>query len=113
MPDIHGTFPTPTEEERVSMQPRIDAFIFPRIPETENELSAYALAVDQQINHDKTIAAQLENTPVPPGTTGFKIGDFSMSFESGAFDSAITRKTICQTAYGLLLKAGLLYKGVC
>ena len=49
---------------------------------------------------------------LPDGTKSFSIGNFSMSFEDGSFSSKLTRKSICPTAYGVLLEAGLLYKGV-
>ena len=112
MPDIHGTFDAPTAEEIAAMEPRIKAFIFPSIPRRDYEVEAFDKAVLYQINHEKTIAAATDGALLPSGTTAFRIGEFSMNFGEGAFDSELTKKTICPTAYGILLEAGLMYKGV-
>lgn len=113
MPDIHGEFSAPTAEEIAAMEPRIKAFIFPSIPRQGFEVDAFNLAVQYQIQHEKTISAMLQGQQLPAGTTSFNIGNFSMSFGDGsAFDSRLTKKSICPTAYGILLEAGLMYKGV-
>ena len=49
---------------------------------------------------------------VPEGTQSFSIGDFSMTFNKDFLEGRLTRKTICPAAYGLLLRSGLLYRGV-
>lgn len=112
MPDIHGTFDAPTEQEIAAMQPRIKAFIFPSIPRLDYEIEAFDRAVTYQINHEKTIASKLNDQAMLDGVRSFDIGDFSMSFDEGTFDQRLTKKTICPTAYGILLEAGLMYKGV-
>lgn len=112
MPDIHGTFEAPTIEEIALMEPRIKAFIFPSIPRQQFEIEAFHQAVLHQIQHEKTLAAQMQGQALPDGTKSFSIGNFSMSFEDGSFSGKLTRKSICPTAYGVLLEAGLLYKGV-
>lgn len=111
MPDIHGTLEGPSEQEIAAMEPRIRAFIFPSIPRLDFEIEAFNRAVIFQINHEKTIAA-LTGDQLPDGTKSFDIGEFSMTFEDGAFSGRLNRRTICPTAYGILLEAGLLYKGV-
>ena len=35
-----------------------------------------------------------------------------MSFDTGAMGNQLTKKTVCPAAYGVLLREGLLYKGV-
>lgn len=112
MPDIHGVFDAPNKYEIAQMEPRIKAFMFPSIPRRDYEVEAFHKAVVEQIIHEKTIAEKMQQQSIPPGVKSFEIGDFSMSFEDGAFDTRITRKTICPTAYGILLEAGLLYRGV-
>lgn len=112
MPDIHGTFEAPSEQEIAAMEPRIRAFIFPSIPRQAFEIEAFNRAVVYQIDHEKTIAAATGKKALPVGTKSFDIGEFSMSFEDGASSSRLTKKTICPTAYGILLEAGLMYKGV-
>ena len=112
MPDLHGEFSAPTAEEIAAMELRIKAFIFPSIPRKQYEIDAFNLAVQYQIAHEKTIAAMMQGQAFPNGIKSFNIGNFSMSFEDGGFDGRLTRKTICPTAYGILLEAGLMYKGV-
>ena len=112
MPDIHEKFGAPTEEEIAAMAPRIKAFIFPSIPRAAFEIEAFNRAVDFQIAHEKTIAKALENQALPDGVQSFSIGNFSMSFGGDTFSGRLTKRTICPTAYGILLEAGLMYKGV-
>ena len=112
MPDVHRQFTAPTLDEIEAMEPRIRAFIFPSIPRQDFEIEAFNKAVIYQIAHEKTQAELTANQALPAGTTSFKISEFSMTFGDGVFDSRLTRKTICATAYGILLEAGLLYKGV-
>jgi len=112
MPDIHGNYGSPKLDEVMAMEPRMKAFIFPTIVHDGFEREAFDRAVYYQIQHEKTIAAAINNQQIPEGVTSFRIGDFSMTFGDGSFDTRLTRKTICPTAYGILLEAGLLYKGV-
>lgn len=112
MPDVHGNFNYPSGEELAAMEPRIRAFIFPSVPRTCDEIRAFNDAVRYQIDHEKTLTELTANQALPNGTQSFRIGDFNMAFEDGAFASRLNRKTICGTAYGILLQAGLLYKGV-
>ena len=111
MPDIHGAF-DPTDEELEAMRPRIRAFIFPSVPRLDFEQEAFEQAVEYQVIHEKTIAAAVGMDAVPDNVKSFGIGDFNMTFGDGSSNGTLTRKTICQTAYGILLEAGLMYKGV-
>ena len=112
MTDIHKQLPEPAEMEKEIMQQRLLAFIFPNHPKTEREQEVFAKAVRYQIDHEKTQAdSNSEVVSIPNGVESFQIGDFSMSFDGNATDH-LTRKTICPCAYGLLLREGLLYKGV-
>ena len=112
MPDVHGQFSQPTQAEIEAMEPRIKAFIFPSIPRKDFEIEAFNKAVRYQIDHEKTLTELTAKQALPNGTQSFRIGDFNMAFEDGAFASRLNRKTICGTAYGILLEAGLMYKGV-
>lgn len=112
MIENHGVYYTPTEEEIADMEPRIKAFIFPSIPVRDYEIEAFNKAVLYQINHEMAKAEAMKDQTLPDGVKSFTIGSFSMSFEDGSFDARLTKKTICPTAYGILLEAGLLYRGV-
>lgn len=112
MPDMHGKCEQPTEEELEAMRPRIRAFIFPSIPREDFEVEAFEKAVEYQIAHEREIEKKLNGQQLPDGVKSFSIGNFSMSFEDGSFGARLTKKTICPTAYGILLEAGLMYKGV-
>lgn len=112
MPDIHTDCAEPTKCEMEQMIPRMQAFIFPNTPTTAEEKAAFDKAVRFQINHEKSMNEKLSAAEIPDGMKAFTIGNFRMEFGDGAFDSRLTRKTICPSAYGVLLTAGLLYRGI-
>lgn len=113
MPDIHTSAGVISESDLELMEPRMRAFIFPNQPRTDEERAAFDKAVRFQIDHERTM---IENgnaaAEIPNGTKAFTIGNFHMEFSDGLFDSRLTRKTICPSAYGVLLTAGLLYRGI-
>ncbi|MBR6029218.1 MAG: hypothetical protein IKP40_09000 [Clostridia bacterium] len=112
MPDLHTWTGTPTEAETALMADRMKLFIFPNEARTEEETEAFSKAVSYQIAHEKSQREQYGNAMIPDGTASFRIGDFQMSFEEGVNGSGLSRKTICQAAYSVLLCAGLLYRGL-
>lgn len=112
MPDLHTWTGEATEEETALMEDQMRLFIFPNTAVTEEETEAFDKAVAYQIAHEKSKAEAFGDVPIPDGTNSFKIGDFSMSFEDGVNTSGITKKTICPAAYSVLLRAGLLYRGL-
>lgn len=117
MADMHTFVGAPTDEEIEMMQERMHAFIFPNEPRTDDEKTAFCKAVQYQIAHEKTIASTHGDLSVlqalPDGVSSFEIGTFSMSFGGGYKKSfKLDKNTICPYAYSVLLRAGLLYKGV-
>lgn len=110
MADVHTWTGTATEEETVMMTDRMKLFIFPNEAREEDEIEAFNKAVAYQIAHEHSRAEQYSE--IPDGVESFKIGDFSMSFEDGVNGIGLTRKTICEAAYSVLLRAGLLYRGL-
>ena len=112
MPEFHSEAKKPTKDELISMRARMNAFIFPNVPVTEPEKRAFEHAVKLQIEHERRQLKALHGNEMPDGVTQFTIGHFTMAFEQGAISSKLTRKTICDAAYGELLTAGLLYRGV-
>ena len=110
MADVHTWTGTATEEETAMMTDRMKLFIFPNEARTEDEIEAFNKAVAYQIAHEHSRAEQYSE--IPDGAESFRIGDFSMSFEDGVNGSGLTRKTICEAAYSVLLRAGLLYRGL-
>lgn len=110
MGDVHETVPEPTEEILEMFRDKMHAFIFPNTPVTDAEQAVFEKAVRYQYAHEATQA--IKASGIPNGVESFKIGDFSMSFGDGYNDGRLTKKTICPSAYGLLLREGLLYKGV-
>lgn len=100
------------EKDRERIQDKLLGLIFPNTPKTEEEISAFEKAVQYQYDYEQEKAAAMNGTPIPAGTTSFSIADFSMSFEKGYNGLPLTRKTLSPSAYGVLLHAGLLYKGV-
>ena len=112
MADLHIDCPAPTMAELEMMQDKVHAFIFPNTPVQPSQIEAFEKACLYQIAHEKTIAAQFEGSNLPNGTQSFRIGEFEMSFDADSMGNVLTKKTICPAAYGVLLRAGLLYKGV-
>lgn len=112
MADVHIVCAAPTEDELEMMRDKMRAFIFPNTPRTESQIAAFEKACTYQIAHEKTIAAQCGDNAIPQGTESFQIGDFSMAFDVGSMGGALSKKTACPAAYGVLLREGLLYKGV-
>lgn len=110
MPDVHTWTGTATDEETAMMTDRMKLFIFPNEAATDAELEAFDKAVAYQIAHEKSLQEQFGE--IPDGVNSFKIGDFSMSFDEGMNTARLTRKTICEAAYSVLLRAGLLYRGL-
>ena len=110
MPDMHTWTGTATEEETAMMVDRMKLFIFPDEARAEDEIEAFNKAVEYQIAHEHSLQEQYGE--IPDGVEAFKIGDFSMNFEEGANGIGLTRKTICEAAYSVLLRAGLLYRGL-
>ena len=110
MPDLHTWTGEATEEETALMQEQMRLFIFPNAAETDAEIEAFNKAVTFQIAHEKSRQEQFDQ--IPDGVSGFKIGDFSMNFEAGFNDAGLNRKNICPAAYSVLLRAGLLYRGL-
>lgn len=108
----------PTEDELTMMQERMRAYIFPNHPVSADEIEAFNKAVDYQIAHEKTLAAEHGELGVlnalPNGVSSFEIGTFSMSFGNGGYKKSFSldKSTICPYAYSVLLRAGLLYRGV-
>ncbi len=117
MADVHIAVDTPTDEEVEMMSERMMAYIFPNELITDAHRTAFDKAVQYQIAHEKTIAAHASDLGVlealPDGVSSFTIGTFSMDFDGGYRKSvSLDRSTICPYAYGVLLRAGLLYRGV-
>lgn len=113
MADRHTWAGTPTEDETERMQERMKLFIFPNEVDEDDEeqVEAFSKAVAWQIVHEKS--AEEEAGEIPDGVTGFRIGDFSMDFGGEGYNgSGLTRKTICPAAYSVLLRSGLLYRGL-
>lgn len=107
--DNHTWAGTPTETETALMQERMKLFIFPNQPETTEEATAFDRAVLYQIAHEKSLSES--ESRIPDGVKSFSIGDFSMTFGEETA-SALTMRTICPAAYSVLLRAGLLYRGL-
>lgn len=93
---------------------RVLAFIFPNTPRSdiETQIDAFCNAVYAQMLYEYKYSMQV-GAELPKGTTGFKIGEFSMNFSDGTSPfTTLTRSNISPAAYGYLLREGLLYKGV-
>lgn len=112
MNDVHGcNLPSPTDRELKLIRDQLLGFCFPNSPRCDQQEEALRDATWYQYEHAMTQTAAMENGQIPEGVESFRIGDFQMSFRDG-LSTALTRKTICPSAYAVLLRAGLLYRGV-
>ena len=109
MSDQHMAVDAPEREALEPVRERMYAFCFPNVPRTLTEQEAFEQAVLLQYAHEETARQTVGD--VPEGVQGFRIGDFQMSFAQGSGGGRLTRRTVCPTAYGLLLHNGLLYRG--
>lgn len=111
MLDNHILVADPEEDVLEMMRERMYGYIFPNMPRTEEEKAVFEKACLYQYAHDMT-ALQKTGEGIPEGLVSFRIGDFQMAFDSGTMESRLTSKSICPSARGLLLRHGLLYRGV-
>ena len=108
---LHSEVKEVSVAELNAMTARMLGYIFPNTPVTDEEKYAFDSAVLLQIQHEKALKAS--RGEIPDGVSSFSIGHFSMTFaDEKSASSKLTRKTICDASYGLLLRAGLLYRGV-
>ena len=99
------------DEEFAQMTERMYYRIFPNTPVTKEETAAFERACLLQIAHERESAGTVP--ALPPGVKSFQIGHFSMNFsETAAQGNSPGGLNLCAAAYGVLLRAGLLYRGV-
>ena len=110
MIDLHETDIAADDLAYQAVRDKMYAFIFPNSPVTPADADAFETAVQYQYEHDMTQAMHAKG--IPEGVQSFSNGDFSMTFAKEWLDARLTRKTICPSAYGVLLRQGLLYRGV-
>ena len=92
-----------SENALAGVRERMYAVCFPNIPRTLGEQEVFERAVQLQY------AQEQENAQVPAGVKGFRLGEFEMTLKDG---EGLHGGKICPEAYGLLLRHGLLYRGV-
>ena len=98
----------PDQQQIDSARRRLYAYIFPNNPVTDMEKAVFEEAVILQAEHD----AYNEEDGIPAGAKSFSIGHFSMTVDEDATSDRLTRRNICEEAHAILLREGLLYKGV-
>ena len=101
-----------SEAMRELYRERMYAFCFPNVPRTQEEQTAFDAAVENQYYHEASASMQSDASALPEGVTSYSVGDFHLTWEKGSNTTRLTRATICPGAYGLLLRHGLLYRGV-
>lgn len=89
---------------------RMLAFIIPNTPLTEAAQDAFCTAVYAQMLYEYQVKASQKDLPF--GAKSFSLGNFSMSFDAQTDFTTLSRKNIAPAAYALLLREGLLYRGV-
>ncbi|MBR1684055.1 MAG: hypothetical protein IJ708_02875 [Clostridia bacterium] len=104
--DVHkeGLELTEGAMERASL--RLEAYMFPNRAVTEQEKAVFARAARLQAEHEASV--QSDFPALPSEVSGFQIGHFQASLREGMQG----RDSLCPLAYGLLLREGLLYRGI-
>lgn len=110
MSDRHDAVRVTNQRLMQELRDQMYAIIFPNTPRTDDEKDAFERAITYQYQHMESKAEKMSE--IPDGVKSFSIGEFSMTFEDGMRGNRLTMKTLCPSAYGLLLRAGLLYRGV-
>ena len=105
MADHHAQGLEPTNEELEMAGLLLESLMFPSVPSTAAEEAAVRRATWLQAVHTKTYAAEVPD--LPSDVESFQIGHFRMQYRTGR-----KSQDICPAARALLLKEGLLYKGV-
>ena len=90
------------ERCREKAREKLLSHIFPNFPETEEERAALEKAVDFQAEAD------LEGGDIPEAVEGFQIGHFRAELRKRRGGSS----PVCPLARSVLLRHGLLYKGL-
>ena len=107
MTDFHSPdVPMPTDTDLERVRERMRSFIFPNRASNEEEEAAFEQAVIWQYEHDATAAAAMED--LPPNVSRYTADHFTVEFR----EAASMRANICPAAYSLLLRKGLLYRGL-
>ena len=84
---------------------RLLGIIFPNTPVTRQERRAFLAACRAQLEYEK----ELELPRLPAGLQAFEIGHFRAELDGKGTGGV---RGLCPEAYALLLRAGLLYRGV-
>ena len=91
---------------------RLLAYIIPNTPASAGDAEAFEQAVYSQFIFENE-SRYKDVRELPQGVTRFKLGEFEMEFNGKRTVSAVlTKSTISPAAYGILLRQGLLYRGV-
>ncbi len=105
--DVHAPDVRPGEEDVERARLFLESFMFPNRAQTRQEKDVLLQAARYQAAHELTLAREM---PVLPGhVRSFQIGHFQMSMDPAERGS---REDVCPSAYALLLREGLLYRGV-
>ena len=105
--DVHAQDLEIRPEDLERAQLVLESYMFPNTAQTEREKDVLRRASRYQAAHDLTLARETPN--LPADVRSFQIGHFQMTMEPGA---RTQRAALCPSAYALLLREGLLYRGV-
>ena len=111
MIDRHTHHDPPDAQTLSVYEEMLYAFIFPNTPTTQEEIEVFNAAVLMQYEHDASVSSEADSG-LPEGLSSYTVGDFHLAWQPGYNTRTLSRKTICPGVYGLLLRHGLLYRGV-
>ena len=105
--DVHARDLNVTEGDVLRAEIFLTGKMFPNSPVTEREKEVLQKAARLQAEHDVTQARDMPSLPSP--VKSFQLGHFQMELQ---VDTRALRGDMCPLAYALLLREGLLYRGV-
>lgn len=89
---------------------RIAAYIIPNAPKGEEQIAAFCTAVYAQVAYEHNKANQ-QLSDMPSGMKSFAVNGFTATLENDGAN-VVSALGISRTAKAVLLRAGLLYRGV-
>lgn len=109
--DIEKQYGATIKQYLADCEDRMLAYIFPNTPASPDDEDALEQAIYAQFVHENN-ARNKALAEVPAGAIQFRLGEFQMQFDPEYASGKLTRRTISQAAHGILLRQGLLYRGV-
>lgn len=109
--ELTAKFPTAARTLEAA-ENRLLAYIFPCVVCSETQKDALVTAACAQFAHEHNSDAAQLMMSAPAGLQSFTIGHWSAAFARGATAESLFPAGLDNSAYAILLRSGLLFRGV-